>query len=442
MSHLVVYNRLKDAVSSGSEAAVYEVLGSDVINHDIHNHLCAAEFLHYPPLCSSCEAFCSSCEDLLSEPVEREDFGMVRLLLEHGAYPSSDICAYDRRYRYGCKRSTPLKLAVESGLLDDVRRLLSHEADVNAHPKFCVRGVISPQKLICSDCDTPLMAAVRREDIAMIRLLIAHGANVSEKVHGCYGNLALVCSRKTTLLVAVCTENKAVITELVTSGADVNQSLGPIGTALHFCHNYHQIVELLVQLGANPNITDDNNWTAVTLVLFKCHVYQHSKAFSFRQSLRAIVSVTRDLDAVLLANRGTQCLWNYPLASRFVKVFLQHGARIRYCQMYLTGSAKWASDMRKHRKIHSERFLDLLRAADTDFSGVRQRIASVDKDEWAPLNLVVLDQKLSQPLTLQAWCVIRVRRQFRSVSDRGLWARIEKLSLPPIIKDQLKLIIW
>ena len=58
------------------------------------------------------------------------------------------------------------------------------------------------------------MAAVRREDIAMVRLLIAHGASVSEEVHGYYENTKThrECSRKTALLTAVCTENKEVIT--------------------------------------------------------------------------------------------------------------------------------------------------------------------------------------------------------------------------------------
>ena len=37
------------------------------------------------------------------------------------------------------------------------------------------------------------------------------------------------------------------------------------------------------------------------------------------------------------------------------------------------------------------------------------------KHVWAPLNLAVLDQKLSQPLTLQTSCVISVR-QLPSVS--------------------------
>ena len=109
--------------------------------------------------------------------------------------------------------------------------------------------------------------------------------------------------------------------------------------------------------------------------------------------------------------------------------------------MYLTMCSDWATKLRQIIKQHSERFIELLRAADTDFSGVRQRIASVDKDEWAPLNLDVLDWKLSQPLTLQTSCVISVRRQLRSVSDVGMWTRVDKLFLSPNVKENLKLIL-
>ena len=89
-----------------------------------------------------------------------------------------------------------------------------------------------------------------------------------------------------------------------------------------------------------------------------------------------------------------------------------------------------------------ERFIQLMLAADTVFSDDRQRIASFNKDKLKSLGLSVLARKLSQPLTLQVWCVISVRRQLRSVSDRGMWNMIEKLPLPTVINDRLKLRVW
>ena len=432
MSRVEIYNRLKDAVNSGSYDAVAGILKTEV-KDGIHAYLCAAAEL--PPDAVAC----SSCEALLAQPVERDNFRIMWLLLKYKVYPSADIIC-SAGYGYSCKPSTPLlKRAVESGSLNDLRQLLSHGADVNAHPRLCIRDLSNQLKLkLCADCDTPLMAAVRRGDIAMIRLLIANGANVAEEMY-----MYFICLRKTALLTAVCAENKDVITELVTSGADVNQLLGPGETVLHFCFDIDQmIVQLLVELGADPNIAVAYDFTPISLVLERCHILHHtSDAFSARRTLHLMLSVSRDLDAVLQTNRRIVALGE-PIKDEFVTLFLQHGARIHYCQMYLTGSPDWAEYLRKSGEIQSERFIELLRAADTDFSGVRQRIASVDKDEWAPLNLVVLDEKLSQPLTLQAWCVISVRRQLRNVRDRGMWASIEKLPLPSVIKDQLKLVIW
>ena len=433
MIHVAIYNRLKDAVSSGCQAEVHSVLESDVNDGiGIHDYLCPDT--EFPP---ESAAFCSSCDVLLREPLEREDYRMIIQLLVHGAYPPEDLCADG--YGYGCKpHAPPLKLAVESGAVDDVKRLLSQGADVNAHPRICVRRDISCQT-ICDDCDTPLMAAVRREDVAMMRLLIAHGANVSAEMRGNYSSAFLDCSLKTALLVGVCTQNEEVIRELVTSGADVNQSLGPVGTVLHFCYDCDQIVQLLVELGADTNLTNDDNMTAITLILEKSYRGHHRNLTLVYQPLNALLSVSRGLDALLLSHRRVNGRLVYPLAVKFVKLFLRHGARIRYCQFYLTGSPEWATELRKHSRPHSERFIQLLRAADTDFSDVRQRIASVDKDEWKTLYLAVLDQKLSQPLTLEAWCVISVRRQLLTVCDSRILARIEELRLPHVIKDRLKL---
>ena len=205
--------------------------------------------------------------------------------------------------------------------------------------------------------------------------------------------------------------------------------------------DHNPTVHILAQLGADPNLTDYFGDTPLFLVLDRCHLRDDTKSSSARESLQALLPSTRDLDTIV---QTTRCFGDRgpPIDDKCVTLFLQHGARIRYCQMYLTGSPEWASDLRNKSKQHSERFIELLRAADTDFSGVRQRIASVDKGDWLTLNLAVLDQKLSQPLTLQVWCVISVRRQLRSVCDVGLWPMIEKLPLPTIIKDRLKLEKW
>ena len=467
MDCLSFYSQLRTTLSSGSHDDLWKFLLSARDEngvHYLHDYLCE----ELPKV----QAVCSRCESLLMLPLLQEgntgsnthnlrglllqhgacplrqdktychtDTDKLRLLLKFGAYPPKEICAAG--YPYNRTRSTPLKRAVQSGSIHDVERLLtSQEADdVNWHPEFCV-GCDHLFLQPCADCDTPLMAAVRRKDIAMMRLLIAHGANVSEEVYGVYVNYDELTS-KTALLVALFTENQEVITELVTSGADVNQRLGPYGTCLHMsCHDLIPNPLNLVELGADPNLTDDFGKTPVSLLLKRWPVRPRGDtSTSYPESLRSLLPATRDLVTIVqterLVGHGSAHINN-----KIMRLFLQHGARIRYSQMYLTGSAEWASKVWRHSDQHSERFIELLRAADTDFSGVRQRIASVDKDEWAPLNLTVLDQKLSQTLTLQAWCVISVRRQLCSVGDCGLWNKIDELPLPPIIKDHLKLDVW
>ena len=229
---------------------------------------------------------------------------MLRLLLEHGAYPSEEICAVG--YHYNHTRSTPLQRAVQTGSLDDVRELLSKGAhDVNWHPKFCIRrsaySSLFGEKSPCVHCDTPLMTAVRREDFAMMRLLIAHGANVSEEVNGEYG-IGPRWTRKTALLLALHTENEEIIRELVNAGADVNQSLGPVGTALHLCCHSDQNIQILTELGADPNLVDDLGTPAVVLVLFRSYLSDDSKLPSALEMLRALLPSTRDLDNIVKGN--------------------------------------------------------------------------------------------------------------------------------------------
>ena len=429
------YNKIKTALSSDLSWWDVSRLLRNRFNSDIHAYFC-------DDLAKS-EAVCSRCETLLEEPLRKMDTDMLHVLLQHGTYPPEGICAAG--YQYSHTRSTPLSCAVQSGSLGDVRKLLSEGAhDVNWHPRLCASRFT---KFLsnCDGCDTPLMAAVRREDIAMMRLLIAHGANVSEVIDGYFGYRPFgpPCLRKTALLVALQTKNKEVIIELVTSGADVNQSLGPIGTLVHYFYDQEPMVQLLIQLGADPNATNENGNTAVSLTLLQYRCGSRGRNLLVQKLLRTLLPLMRNLDALLQANaviqqRGVIATMDNDCTT----LFLQHGATMSYCTMYLIQLHPWRLLLRKSGEQHSERFIELLRAADTDFSGVRQRIASVGQQDCERLNLAVLEQKLSQPLTLQASCVIRVRRQLRIVRDWGMWASIENLPLPAVMKALLKLEIY
>ena len=338
---------------------------------------------------------------------------MLELLLKHGAYQPAEICT-STEYRYGRRDNhvTPLKRAVESGCVEDVRELLAAGADVNAQQQqICVKNQLHLEHE-CTSCDTPLMAAVRRDDIAMMRLLIAHGANVSQ---GIPGAAAAGESVETPLLVATKTGNERIITELVSSGADVNQSLGPQGTVLHHCCHNDKLVNLLVQLGADPNATDDTGESVVYKVLLRGHVTSKCCLDSVLQTLRLLLPTA---SARHLQRKRTIV----GLKIECTMLVLQHGARIGYSQMFLAKYPAYFRGIFVHtnHKQYSEKFFEFLRAADTNFSGVRAKIARLNRNKCEMLNLDVLEDKLSQPLMLQTLCVISVRRRLRNIRDVGM----------------------
>ena len=425
MERLAIYAQLKAAVKCETEVKAWRVLSRANID-DIHGYFCKE-------LPAEHAAACASCDELLRPALQKRNVRMIAMLLLYGAYPPVEVCA-STEFDYGRieKAPTPLKLAVEFGSLDDVRKLLRAGADVNAHPRMCVK--IETHSIDeCTNCDSPLMAAVRRRDVVMIRLLITHGASLSEVIH-----TDTVCRpSKSDLVVAAETGDEEVITELVSCGADVNQWIGPVGTVLHHVCNNVRLVNLLVRLGADPNVGAERGSSVLSMVLLGGNIGMTGNLDLVLQSLRLLLPTTRHLDHYL--HRCYAIVW---LQAKCSMLLLQHGARIEYSRSFLLKSPQYLSWAWGNQNQHSEAFIQLLRAADTDFSGVRQRIASLDRKTWEVLNLDVLEEKLSQPLTLQTSCVISVRRRLRSISDVGMWARIDALPLSVTIRDLLKLIVW
>ena len=170
-----IYDELKTAVNTQSGFKVWELLSRENID-DIHGYFCEELPAERP-------AACVSCEELLTPPLRKLDSSLIIVLLGRGAYPPVELCASGHRYGKG-KPSTPLKLAIDSGSVDDVRKLLAAGADINfTQPQICAK--LKDYRNInngCTACDSPLMAAVRRRDVAMMRLLIAHGADVSQTI--------------------------------------------------------------------------------------------------------------------------------------------------------------------------------------------------------------------------------------------------------------------
>ena len=349
MARSAIHTRLELAVESGSGYSVCEVLKQHRVHRDIHRRICAEAPAH--------ATSCDSCAALLSAPLRRRQFPMIRLLLKNGAYPSAKICALD--HRYGRDRaSTPLKRAVESGSLDDVRQLLTSPVgaaadEINWHPRICIKRqkICDDNRNTCVHCDSPLMAAVRRQDVAMMRLLVEHGASLSDEkyeehieIYDTCGCCGLSCLNKTILIVAMDTENEEVMTELVASGADANRWLGQIGAILSEFLNlfgiwqYFWVIKLLVQLGADPNAAgEEGKYSVLSKVLSKYYFNRNdSRSCSAAlQTIHTLLPVTRHLSAIL---GEKSCILRSDceqIQQECVTPFLQHGARIDYCKAYL-----------------------------------------------------------------------------------------------------------
>jgi hypothetical protein len=168
----------------------------------------------------------------------RKDLAMVSHLLELGANPNAKTP----------KGSPALIEAIESGLmrwgrppsLEITTLLLDHGANPNAMDK---------------NWRTPLMAAAFTGNDKVVKILIAHKANVN--IGSRFGNTALMEAR-----------GLSVVKQLISAGSPVNDKNVNGRTALHWAawRGDPEVVKALVEAGASVNAKDDKGLTALELV--------------------------------------------------------------------------------------------------------------------------------------------------------------------------------
>ena len=168
---------------------------------------------------------------------------MVRRLLDAGANPNAALLLGE----------TPLMTAARSGYPDIVELVLAENADVNAR---AARG------------QTALMWAVAQKHPDVVKVLLAHGANVQARSevwsqvmavqpHG-YPDYyrAIPHGGNTALMFAAGVGDLASAKLLVAAGADVNDAnaWGVSATVLAAHSGYRELVEFLLEKGADPNM--------------------------------------------------------------------------------------------------------------------------------------------------------------------------------------------
>jgi ankyrin repeat protein len=145
---------------------------------------------------------------------------------------------------------TPLTLAAKNGFLPVAAALLASGADPNVAskvlpgPGYGMNSVSVGRSL----CGTPLHFAAGRGDEALAALLLTNRADVS--VRSIYN--------ETPLDIAATLGRTAIAARLIAAGADVNATApSDEGTPLHRAVSvgHHEVVKLLLEKGAKPNVT-------------------------------------------------------------------------------------------------------------------------------------------------------------------------------------------
>ncbi len=207
---------------------------------------------------------------------------LARMLLEYGA----DVNAKDK------DGVTALMNECDYDKIDIVRMLLENGADIDAKDK---------------DGDTALMMAIYYSfDIDAVQILLENGANVNARN---YNGL-------TPLMFAV-TPNEIWVDEAVTPNLieveiEVDED------------NWHNLVALLVQNGADVNATDNDGLTPLIYVLqhFPCD-YERMKRDDWDYVPRFLVNHGADVN--LMTNDGCRAL-DYNIGDEFEEFLINEGA--------------------------------------------------------------------------------------------------------------------
>ncbi|XP_014679678.1 PREDICTED: putative ankyrin repeat protein RF_0381 [Priapulus caudatus] len=231
---------------------------------------------------------------------------IVRLLLEAGADPN--VAATDIRV-------TPLMWAAWEGAEAVVRMLLSHGADANAanccgqtslrHAAhygqldtmlLLLEAGADPNVAETENGKTPLMEAARKGKEAVVQMLLSHGADANAadsygetslhhaahygQLHimlllleaGADPNVAETQSGKTPLMKVMRECEEAAVQMLLSHGANANAADSHGETSLHHAAYLGQldIVRLLLEAGADPNVAETEERGSFTALHYSC----------------------------------------------------------------------------------------------------------------------------------------------------------------------------
>ena len=291
----------------------------------------------------------------------------------------------------GTYKNSPLMLAVYKGNIRVVKILLDSGANVNASNGWGI---------------TPLMKAAANPkcSVQLTKLLIKEGAD------------ATITNRlgQSALHFAVCSDGEECVTVLVAAGADVNKGDSNNKTPLmEACAvGSKKCASVLIQEGANVNTVDSNNMTAL------------------------LYSVTDQTDYYFPHHNGYNCI---SLLLNFgVHLNLDHKGRSISERHLLKRQGPLVLSLSSYQSDWNRRVLELLFAAGNKTDGTSIDATSNNPFSFFRVTAVPVPeflQKLNTPdFCLTDMCRITIRKHLLRLSQVNLYLRIPRLGLPPLLE--------
>lgn len=188
------------------------------------------EYLNQLELQEGPDAISLTGDPIIIVRIQRREGAEVNRLLDKGANPNA----------LAKNQDTLLQLAIEYGMEDVSRRLLSFGVD--------------PNEIHATHTPTPLFRAARSGNKRLVRLLLEHGALVDVPSY----------ANETALMSACESGHLEVVLELINAGAGINRTCKSGCTPLiHAGMGGHlSIAKILLGNGANPGDRDCNGYNA------------------------------------------------------------------------------------------------------------------------------------------------------------------------------------
>ena len=136
--------------------------------------------------------------------------------------------------------------AIEDGNIEVIKLLIQQGADVNHR---------------CGYGDSPLLVAIRNDDIDTLNVLIKHGANPNSIPRHSGG-------RRTPLMESVLKDNKEIMVALLNANARINEVTeinGNNALILATVHGSIECLKTLLERGSNVDQQNNNGETALTM---------------------------------------------------------------------------------------------------------------------------------------------------------------------------------